>query len=130
MPVAEEDSDKVQPDVQLAHILASVHRELSTLAEISDRLQAPIGNLLKASDAPLSQSMCELQDIDRVSQVIHDLAKYMTAVAQQVQPDWRIDAVVAAQCLTLNELGSRLRGAENSPEEEQPASTDGDCMFL
>ncbi len=130
MPAAENDSDYVCPDAQLAHVLASVHRELSALAEISDRLQEPIGNLLENSDAPLSQSMCELQDIDRVSQVVHDLAKFLTAVAQQVQPEWRIDSARAVQSLTLNELKIRLHGEDNTLEEKKIAPAIGDCVLL
>jgi hypothetical protein len=130
MLAVEKDTDNSGPDAQLALLLDFVQQELDRLAVISDRLQGQIGDLLISGGDDLPDDIYQVQDIDRVSQTIHDLARFLKTVALQAHPEWRIDATHAAENLTMSELALRLRGEEdNSPKEHAPAAV-GDCLFL
>lgn len=130
MLAAEKDTDNAGPDAQLALLLDFVQQELDGVAVVSDRLQKPIGELLRISGDDLPDEVYLVQEIDRVSQIIHDLAKFLRTVVLQVHPEWRVDATHAAENLIMSELASRLRGEQdNSPKEHAPAAV-GDCLFL
>ncbi|NOX95405.1 MAG: hypothetical protein GXP04_10045 [Alphaproteobacteria bacterium] len=130
MLAVEKDTDNSGPDAQLALLLEFVQQELDRLAVTSDRLQGQIGELLISGGDDLPADVYQVQDIDRVSQIIHDLARFLKSVVLQVHPEWCIDATHAADNIIMSELASRLRGEQdNSPKEHAPAAV-GDCLFL
>ncbi len=130
MLAVEKDTDTSGPDAQLALLLEFVQQELDRLAVISDRMQGPIGELLRSGGDDLPGDIYQVQDIDRVSQVIHDLAKFLKTIVQQVHPEWCIDATYAAENLTMSELALRLRGEKDNSLKEQAPPAVGDCLFL
>jgi hypothetical protein len=130
MLAAEKDTDNSGPDAQLALLLDFVQQELDRLAVTSDRLQGQIGELLICGGDGLPADVYQVQDIDRVSQIIHDLAKFLKTVVLQVHPEWCVDATYAAENLIMSELAARLRGESDNSPKEHTSSDVGDCLFL
>jgi hypothetical protein len=118
-------------NAQIATVLISVSSELSMLAVTSHRLQGPIGDVLKNSDAALPETVYDLQNLDRLTQMIEALADFMNQLSLQTQPDWFVDVEHAAKSLTLASLAARLSAPEDEAEQDaQGADTSGECVYL
>ncbi len=130
MLAVEKDVDNSGPEAQLCLLLDFIQQELDRLAVISDHLQGPIGELLIIGGEKLPSDIYQVQDIDRVSQTIHDLARFLKTVVQQVHPEWCVDATHAAKNLTMSELRARLRGEQDNSPNEQALMVVDDCLFL
>lgn len=110
-------------------VLSGVAAELSKLAEMSERLQIDISELLKEHNDASSLKVYKLQNLDHITQLLSGLAAYMNEIAGAVPRDWPIDAAKAAQAILLADLASRLSHARDG--ELPPHETNaGNCSLF
>ena len=119
--------DKTAPaDAAVAAALAAVSLELKTLADRNERLQAVISQLVDCAGDDLPPSAYELQDLDRTTQVLQNLALFVGALARQADAQWLFDADAALSPVTLRDLAMRLGGEG----ERHDSGASGECALF
>ena len=116
-------------DAPSASVFAQVGSELQSMAAATLRLQTIVGELLADDALALTPSVLELQDIDRITQTLENLATFMTDL--RAPEHHLLNAEEAAQRITLHDLARRLSAAGRSlhAHAEQDA-TDADDADL
>jgi hypothetical protein len=89
------------------------------LSDSVNELQDLIGNLVVAGAFGGSQSLYELQCLDRLSQGLEAVSDYLGGVSKLSLPEWKIDVTEALQSVKLAELSERLSGIRNEAGEGQ-----------
>ena len=111
MSKEEANCDRVGvPHVTVSEALALLSDELRLVSDGVSELQELIGNLVGAGAFSGSQSVYQLQALDRLTQSVEAAADFMSAIARQAKPEWKIDAVDAARNIKLAEMSERLSG--------------------
>lgn len=111
MSKEEANCDRVDvPHVTVSEALALLSDELRLVSDGVSELQELIGSLVGAGAFSGSQSVYQLQALDHLTQSVEAAADFMSAIARQAKPEWKIDAVDAARNIKLAEMSERLSG--------------------
>lgn len=108
--------------VPAADLLLGTGTELRALAANVDEMESLVGNLIVAGAFGGSQSVYQLQYLDRLRQSLVGIADFLDAISKSL-PDHQIDAVEASASLTLSDLSRRL--ARICGETANAAEQDG-----
>lgn len=87
-------------------LLRRLADEFRDLSDLSEALQDLPGRLVALDPG----AMIAAQQIDALTQRLHGLAAFATALAATVPTDWRLDSRPAAALITLSDLQARLTG--------------------
>lgn len=101
----------------LADVLRTVGLELADLGRAASELQAALSPLSLAARRG-GADLYRLQALDAVTQALHGVSDFISALAPTVPAHWTCDAARAARVVTLSDLGRRLGRA--APESPQP----------
>jgi hypothetical protein len=105
--------------VPVPEVLTTLSNEVRMLSDSVNELQDLIGNLVVAGAFGGSQSLYELQCLDRMSQGLEAVSDYLGGVSKLSLPEWKIDVTEALQSVKLAELSERLSGIRNEAGEGQ-----------
>ena len=107
------------PDnVLLRHLLIRVGNAISSAAVLSDDCQRYVGDLIDGEE-PVSGDHHRLQQLDLLSQTLHDLTCVIGKMAARVSPDVMIDLPAVLSSVGLQALASNLAGVDHL--QAQPA---------
>ena len=107
------------PDhVLLRHLLIRVGNAVSAAAVLSDDCQRYIGDLIDG-DEPVLGDHHRLQQLDLLSQTLHDLTCVIGKTAARVSPEVMIDLPAVLSSVGLQALASNLAGVDTL--QAQPA---------
>lgn len=112
--------------VPVPEILTTVSEEVRMLSDAASDLQDLIGNLVVAGAFGGSQSLYELQTLDRLCQNLGAVADFLLGVSKSASLDWKVDLSDAAQAVKLADLCDRLTGrkSENDPSDDATGEFD------
>ncbi|CAN1572664.1 hypothetical protein MCEMIH16_03375 [Caulobacteraceae bacterium] len=100
------------PDnVHLRHLLIRIGDALSSAADLSDDCQRYVGELIDGAEA-VDGDHHRLQQLDLLSQTLHDLTGVIARTAARVPPDVSIDLSAVLSTVGLNALARTLAGAD------------------
>jgi phosphoglycerate dehydrogenase-like enzyme len=95
----------------LGAVLARSAAELADLADRTERLQDVMAGLIRqCADLDVDATQ-DMQALDWIAQHLEGLASFLSALAKEAGPGWRIDPTSAFNALNLAELAHRLRGS-------------------
>ncbi|HML27978.1 MAG TPA: hypothetical protein PKE16_03905 [Hyphomicrobium sp.] len=103
--------------VPVANVLLTVSNEIRMLSDSAADLQNLIGNLVVAGAFGGSQSIYELQSLDRICQNLGAVADFLQGLSEDAPIDWKIDAADAARGIKLADVAQRLAGS--APEDQE-----------
>ncbi|MBS0235503.1 MAG: hypothetical protein JSR99_18695 [Proteobacteria bacterium] len=116
-----EDSgkDKSERDGRVAvpEVLRTVSDEVRMLSDAAGDLQNLIGNLVVAGAFDGSQSIYELQNLDRLCQNLGAVADFLCGLAKGASPDWKVDVTAASEVVKLADLCGRLTGQKTEVDD-------------
>jgi hypothetical protein len=104
-------------DVPVANVLLTVSNEIRMLSDSAADLQNLIGNLVVAGAFAGSQSIYQLQSLDRLCQNLGAVADFLHELSEGAPIDWKIDAADAAQRIKLADVAQRLAGGGAEDQE-------------
>ncbi|WP_045834933.1 hypothetical protein [Hyphomicrobium sp. 99] len=112
--------------VAVPEILTTVSDEVRMLSDTASDLQDLIGNLVVAGAFGGSQSLYQLQSLDRLCQNLGAVADFLASIANGSSPDWKVDVTDAARAVKLADVCDRLTGrkATTDPSEETSGEFD------
>jgi hypothetical protein len=96
--------------VPVPEVLTMVSEEIRMLSDGVNDLQELIGNLVVAGAFGGSNSLYELQSLDRISQSLEAISDYLGGASKISSPDWKIDVAEASRCVRIAEMSDRLNG--------------------
>lgn len=102
--------------VAVPEILTTVSAEVRMLSDMASDMQDLIGNLVVAGAFGGSQSLYQLQSLDRLCQNLGAVADFLASVADSSSKDWKVDVSEAARSVKLADVCARLTGQEASEE--------------
>lgn len=91
-------------------VLRTVSDEVRMLSDAAGDLQNLIGNLVVAGAFCGSQSIYELQNLDRLCQNLEAVADFLKSLATNIPPDWKVDVTAASEVVKLADVCERLTG--------------------
>jgi len=97
-------------NVPVSDALRTTSDEVRMLAGTAADLQNLIGNLVVAGLFGGSQSIYELQNLDRLCQRLDAVADFLDGLSQSALPAWKIDVASAAKTIKLADVAQRLTG--------------------
>ena len=100
----------IRPEAPLKDVLMSVSHEVRMLSDMASDLQTLVGNLVVAGSFGGSQSIYELQNLDRICQHLGAVADFVHGLAKHSSVDWKVDLVRASATIKLTEVSDRLTG--------------------
>jgi hypothetical protein len=100
-------------------VLKSVSDEVRMLSDMAADIQNLIGNLLVAGAFDGSQSVYQLQSIDKLCQNLGAVADFVENIAKKTSADWKVEVTGASNAVKLTEVGNRLGG--RSPRNNESA---------
>ncbi len=106
-------------ETPVADVLLTVSHEVRNLSNEASDLQNLIGNLVVAGAFGGSQSIYELQSLDKLCQSLGAIADFVNGLANHSSSDWKIDLKGAAETVKLADVRDRLTGQSS----ERPEST-------
>ena len=121
-PIAQEK--ELQGLAPGAEVFDQVGDEIRTLADATLRLQSVLGEMLVDSETPFPTDFLHLQEIDRITQTLGNLAQFMHAL--HVPEGLQLDTDLAAKYLPLKQLADRLRAAGRSKKGLDDTAVSGD----
>lgn len=95
--------------------LRALSRELLAARDMSLDLQEAVAELLAAMGERSAAVPFRLQNLDRLTQTLGDLAGFVGALARVAPPGWSPDVAEAAGALRLRDLAARLAGCPSAP---------------
>lgn len=110
--------------------LHAVSRELAGARDMALDLQEATSGLIgrvtagAASESLSPDTLFRLQNLDRLTQILDDLSRFLDEIARAAPDGWTIDAAAAARGLRLRALAVRLTGREGEPPGPPAAFTD------
>jgi hypothetical protein len=113
---AEETNSGKSSCVAVPEVLRSVSHEVRLLTDGVSDLQDLVGNLIVAGAFGGSNSLYELQSLDRICQNLDAIADYLAGISRLSSPDWKIDVTEASRAVKIAELGGRLSGVGEAGE--------------
>lgn len=99
--------------VPVPEILTTVSHEMRMLSDTAGDLQDLIGNLVVAGAFGGSQSLYELQSLDRLCQNLGAVADFLGGLAKSSSPDWKVDIFDASKAVKLADVCDRLTGRKS-----------------
>ena len=127
----EAEPDKAAPaDAAMAAALGALSAELKALADRNERLQGVIGQLVERVGDDLPPSAYELQDVDRTTQVLQNLALFVGSLARQADAAWLFDIDAALSPITLRDLAMRLGGEAAHHDAGDDVRDSGECALF
>lgn len=112
--------------VAVPEILTTVSAEVRMLSDMADDLQNLIGNLVVAGAFGGSQSLYELQSLDRLCQNLGAVADFLSSIADGSSKDWKVDVSSAARAVKLADVCDRLTGRKTVTETPEEATGEFD----
>jgi hypothetical protein len=109
--------------VPVPEVLTTLSHEVRVLSDSVNDLQDLIGNLVVAGAFGGSQSLYELQCLDRLSQSLDAVSNYLGGISKLAKPEWKIDVSEALSSVKLADVSERLSGikSETSDAEQSGA---------
>ena len=109
--------------VPVPEVLTTLSHEVRVLSDSVNDLQDLIGNLVVAGAFGGSQSLYELQCLDRLSQSLDAVSNYLVGISKLTKPEWKIDVSEALRSVKLADVSERLSGikSETSDAEQSGA---------
>ncbi|HYA72828.1 MAG TPA: hypothetical protein VEF36_06690 [Roseiarcus sp.] len=107
----------------IATTLCRVTEELRKVAGRLENVQTAVGRLVFDSASPRSAHFHDLQDLDRATQEIVGIARFLERLASDVPVEWLADSKGASLSIDLHELASSLGhhdAGEADPREAAP----------
>lgn len=105
--------------VPVPEVLTTLSHEVRVLSDSVNDLQDLIGNLVVAGAFGGSQSLYELQCLDRLSQSLDAISSYLVGISKLARPEWKIDVAEALSSVKLAEVSERLSGIKSETSEAQ-----------
>jgi hypothetical protein len=102
--------DEQRSIAPLREVLTRTSNEVRMLSDTAADLQNLIANLVVAGAFHGSQSIYELQSLDRLCQNLDAVAEFLHALSEGAPPDWKIDVVRAVKAVKLSDVSERLAG--------------------
>ncbi len=112
--------------VPVPEILTTVSDEVRMLSDAAGDLQDLIGNLVVAGAFGGSQSLYELQSLDRLCQNLSAVADFLGGLAKSSSFDWKVDVLNASQAVKLADVCDRLTGRKSGGGTAEDATGDFD----
>lgn len=97
-------------NVPVPDVLRTTSDEVRMLAGSAADLQNLIGNLVVARAFGGSQSIYELQNLDRLCQNLDAIADFLDGLSESALPAWKVDVASAAKTIKLADVAQRLTG--------------------
>lgn len=97
-------------NVPVPDVLRTTSDEVRMLAGSAADLQNLIGNLVVAGAFGGSQSIYELQNLDRLCQNLDAIADFLDGLSESALPAWKVDVASAAKTIKLADVAQRLTG--------------------
>ncbi|CCB67513.1 MULTISPECIES: hypothetical protein [unclassified Hyphomicrobium] len=97
-------------NVPVPDVLRTTSDEVRMLAGSAADLQNLIGNLVVAGAFGGSQSIYELQNLDRLCQNLDAIADFLNGLSESALPAWKVDVASAAKTIKLADVAQRLTG--------------------
>jgi hypothetical protein len=113
---ADETNSSKPAVIAVPEVLRTVSHEVRLLTDGVSDLQDLVGNLIVAGAFGGSNSLYELQSLDRLCQNLDAIADYLAGVSRLSSPDWKVDVTEASRVVKIGELGSRLSGSGETGE--------------
>lgn len=98
-------------DAPLRHLLTRISNAISAAAVLSDDCQRYVGELIDGAE-PVTSDHHRLQQLDLLSQTLHDLTCVLGRTAARVSPDISIDLDAVLSSVGLRALASNLAGVD------------------
>ncbi len=99
-----------QTNLPVPDVLLTVSNEVRMMADSAGDLQSLIGNLVVAGAFSGSQSIYELQSLDRLCQNLGAVADFLRGLSGNASPEWKVDVRRAAEAVKLADVSERLTG--------------------
>jgi hypothetical protein len=112
------EQERQVTDVSVGAVLITVSDEVRMLSDSAGDLQNLIGNLIVAGAFGGSQSIYELQSLDRLCQNLGAVADFLRELSKCAQPGWTVDVASAATAVKLADLAERLTGHKTEIADE------------
>ena len=100
-----------QADSPLRHLLTRIGNAVSAAAVLSDDCQRYVGELVDGG-APVNHDHHRLQQLDLLSQTLHDLTCVLGKTAARVSPDVTVDLDSVLSSVGLRALACNLAGVD------------------
>jgi hypothetical protein len=124
--VSDGDDNRQHGDVLARDVLIRTSNEVRMLSEMAGDLQNLVGNLVVAGAFGGSQSIYELQSLDRLSQNLDAVAEFLLTLSESAPLDWKIDVTRAAETVKLADVSVRLTGQKPETEDSNGEFEDFD----
>ena len=111
-----EGSSKRQVDLPMTDVLKTVSDEVRMLSDTAGNLQNLVSNLIVAGAFSGSQSIYELQIMDRLCQNLGAVADFLNGLAKGAPPEWKVDVTGPLQAVKLADVCDRLTGGITDSE--------------
>ena len=105
--------------VAVPEVLITLSHEVRVLSDSVNDLQDLIGNLVVAGAFGGSQSLYELQSLDRLSQSLDAVSNYLVGISKLTKPEWKIDVSEALKSVKLADVSERLSGIKSETSDAQ-----------
>jgi hypothetical protein len=115
--VSNEDKVERKAGVSVPDVLLTVSDEVRMLSDAAGDLQDLISNLVVAGAFGGSQSIYELQSLDRLCQNMGAVADFLGALAKNASSDWKVDVSAASEVVKLADVCERLTGSRTDAED-------------
>lgn len=113
-----DEANGQRSDVPVTEVLLTVSNEVRMLSDAAGDLQDLIGNLVVAGAFGGSQSIYELQSLDRLCQNLGAVADFLQGLSGSASSDWKVDVANAAEAVKLADVSERLTGRKADQSEE------------
>lgn len=118
----------IQEAISLRTVLSRVSAELAVGVDVSVDLQDGVSDLIGAGMAVNSQSAYHLQALDRLTQTLQCLHRFMASVSQEVTDEATVDARHAVSRVFLRDLADRLVPMTHGDEDNSRPNGDLDLF--
>jgi len=92
--------------------------EMRDLTSVVNELEVLVGNLVLAGSFASTSSIYDLQKLDGLRQSIGGIADFLDGIRRNAEPEWTVDAKMAAEDVKLAELAKRLRKGTRAETQE------------
>jgi hypothetical protein len=103
--------------VAVPDVLRTVSDEVRMLSDAAGDLQNLTGNLVVAGAFGGSQSIYDLQKLDRLCQNLEAVADFLASLAKSASSDWKVDVAAATKAVKLADVCERLTGRKTEADE-------------
>jgi len=115
--VSNSEEKQQQKNEPARDVLLRASNEVRMLADTAGDLQSLIGNLVVAGAFGGSQSIYELQSLDRLCQSLDAVAEFLKELSNGASPDWKFDVTRAAEAVKLSDVSERLIGRKSEADD-------------